>query len=202
MDIVIDHLSKRFGEKEVIKDFSARIKEGSVTSLMAPSGWGKTTLLRIIAGLEKSDEGRIEGLENKKISMVFQEDRLCGNLSPISNIRFVCNGKVQEKQIYEELEKAGLKGEELVPARNLSGGMKKRVALVRALMVPFDVLILDEPFDGLDDKNKRKMINYVKEKSKGKTVILVTHEKKEAEAMGGEIIHGLYCIRSGMEPKQ
>ena len=90
----------------------------------------------------------------------------------------------------------------MVPARNLSGGMKKRVALVRALMVPFDVLILDEPFDGLDDKNKRKMINYVKEKSKGKTVILVTHEKKEAEAMGGEIIHGLYCIRSGMEPKQ
>ena len=202
MDIVIDHLSKRFGEKEIIKDFSVRIKEGCITSLMAPSGWGKTTLLRIMAGLEDLDEGRMEGLEDKKISMVFQEDRLCGNLSLASNIRLVCDGKIQESRIYEELEKAGLKGEELVLASNLSGGMKRRAALVRALMVPFDILILDEPFEGLDDENKRKMIGYVKEKSKGKTVILVTHEKKEAEAMGGEIINGLYYIRSGMEPKQ
>ncbi len=60
MDIVMDHLSKRFGEKEVIKDFSIRMKEGCVTSIMAPSGWGKTTLLRILAGLERADEGRIE----------------------------------------------------------------------------------------------------------------------------------------------
>ena len=74
MDIVMDHLSKRFGEKEVIKDFSIRMKGGCVTSIMAPSGWGKTTLLRILAGLERADEGRIGGLENKKISMVFQED--------------------------------------------------------------------------------------------------------------------------------
>ena len=114
MDIIINHLSKRFGKKEVISNFSARIKEGRVTSLMAPSGWGKTTLLRIMAGLEKLDEGRIEGLEKKRISMVFQEDRLCGNLSPVSNIRLVCSGKVQESRIYEELERAGLKGEELV----------------------------------------------------------------------------------------
>ncbi len=202
MDIIINHLSKRFGKKEVISNFSARIKEGRVTSLMAPSGWGKTTLLRIMAGLEKLDEGRIEGLEKKRISMVFQEDRLCGNLSPVSNMRLVCSGKVQESRIYEELERAGLKGEELVPAKNLSGGMRKRVALVRALIVPFDLLILDEPFDGLDDENKMRMIDYVKERSEGKTVILVTHEKKEAEAMGGEMINGLYCIRSGMEPKQ
>ena len=194
MDIVMDHLSKRFGEKEVIKDFSIRMKEGCVTSIMAPSGWGKTTLLRILAGLERADEGRIGGLENKKISMVFQEDRLCGNLSAISNIRFVCRKKMHKSKIYEELKKAGLEGEELVPVRKLSGGMKRRVALVRALIVPFDVLILDEPFDGLDDQNKNRMIHYVRERSKGKTVILVTHEKKEAEAMGGEIVNGLYCI--------
>ncbi len=194
MDIVMDHLSKRFGEKEVIKDFSIRMKEGCVTSIMAPSGWGKTTLLRILAGLERADEGRIGGLENKKISMVFQEDRLCGNLSAISNISLVCSKKMPKSQIYEELKKAGLEGEELVPVRKLSGGMKRRVALVRALIVPFDVLILDEPFDGLDDQNKNRMIHYVRERSKGKTVILVTHEKKEAEAMGGEIVNGLYCI--------
>ena len=194
MDIVMDHLSKRFGEKEVIKDFSIRMKEGCVTSIMAPSGWGKTTLLRILAGLERADEGRIGGLENKKISMVFQEDRLCGNLSAISNIRFVCSKKMPKSQIYKKKKKAGLEGEELVPVRKLSGGMKRRVALVRALIVPFDVLILDEPFDGLDDQNKNRMIHYVRERSKGKTVILVTHEKKEAEAMGGEIVNGLYCI--------
>lgn len=188
MDIIIDRLYKKFGGKEVIKDFSVRIKEGGVTVIMAPSGWGKTTLLRILAGLEMADEGRIDGLENKKISMVFQEDRLCGNLTCASNIRMVCGREIKEKKIYEELKKAGLEGEESVPAGKLSGGMKKRVALVRALIVPFDILILDEPFNGLDDENKRIMMDYVRERSEGKTVILVTHEEKEAEAMGGEII--------------
>ena len=159
MDIVISNLSKKFGEKKVIADFSIRIKEGSVLSIMAPSGGGKTTLLRILAGLETADK---EGLENRKISMVFQEDRLCSNLSAVSNIRFVCGKKIMESKIYNELEEAGLKGNEKYPVRELSGGMRRRIAIVRALTVPCDVL---------------------------KTVILVTHDKEEAEAMGGNILY-------------
>ena len=189
MDIVISNLSKKFGEKKVIADFSIRIKEGSVLSIMAPSGGGKTTLLRILAGLETGEKGRIEGLENRKISMVFQEDRLCSNLSAVSNIRFVCGKKIMESKIYNELEEAGLKGNEKYPVRELSGGMRRRIAIVRALTVPCDVLILDEPFTGLDMENKKRMADYIIKRSEGKTVILVTHDKEEAEAMGGNILY-------------
>ncbi len=195
MDIVINSLSKKYGEKEVIKNFSARIKDGSVLSVMAPSGGGKTTLLRILAGLETADKGYIEGLENKKVSMVFQEDRLCNDLNAITNIRIICGKKnngpkgITDSRIYDELEKAGLKGNEKYPVRELSGGMRRRIAIVRALMADYDILILDEPFAGLDLENKKRMADYIKEKSKGKTVILVTHDKAEAEIMGGEILN-------------
>ncbi len=195
MDIVINSLSKKYGEKEVIKNFSARIKDGSVLSVMAPSGGGKTTLLRILAGLETADKGYIEGLENKKVSMVFQEDRLCNDLNAITNIRIICGKKnngpkgITDSRIYDELEKAGLKGNEKYPVRELSGGMRRRIAIVRALMADYDILILDEPFAGLDWENKERMADYIKEKSKGKTVILVTHDKAEAEIMGGEILN-------------
>ena len=195
MDIVINSLSKKYGEKEVIKNFSARIKDGSVLSVMAPSGGGKTTLLRILAGLETADKGYIEGLENKKVSMVFQEDRLCNDLNAITNIRIICGKKnngpkgITDSRIYDELEKAGLTGNEKYPVRELSGGMRRRIAIVRALMADYDILILDEPFAGLDWENKKRMADYIKEKSKGKTVILVTHDKAEAEIMGGEILN-------------
>lgn len=195
MDIVINSLSKKYGEKEVIKNFSARIKDGSILSVMAPSGGGKTTLLRILAGLETADKGYIEGLENKKVSMVFQEDRLCNDLNAVTNIRIICGKKtngpkgITDSRIYDELEKAGLKGNEKYPVRELSGGMRRRIAIVRALMADYDILILDEPFAGLDLENKKRMADYIKEKSKGKTVILVTHDKAEAEIMGGEILN-------------
>lgn len=189
MDIIISGLSKKFGEKKIIENLSVRIKENTFTSIMAPSGWGKTTLLRILAGLETADKGRIEGLENKRISMVFQEDRLCSNLNAVRNVRLVCQKEIEEKMIYEELEKIGLKGNEKNPVEKLSGGMKRRVAIVRAIMIPYDLLMLDEPFSGLDDNNKRIVIEYIKEKSQGKTVIIVTHEEEEAKAIGEKIIH-------------
>lgn len=189
MDIIISGLSKKFGEKKIIENLSVRIKENTFTSIMAPSGWGKTTLLRILAGLETADEGRIEGLENKRISMVFQEDRLCSNLNAVRNVRLVCQKEIEEKMICEELEKIGLKGNEKNPVEKLSGGMKRRVAIVRAIMIPYDLLMLDEPFSGLDDNNKRIVIEYIKEKSQGKTVIIVTHEEEEAKAIGEKIIH-------------
>lgn len=189
MSIKINQLSKKYAENQVLKDYTASFEEGSITTIMAPSGFGKTTLLRILAGIEKADSGNIIGMENKKISMVFQEDRLCENLSSLSNIRLVCDNSVSKLQIVQNLQAAGLTGIEMQPVRELSGGMKRRVALVRALIVPYDILILDEPFKGLDEENKKNIIQFTKDKCKGKTVIMVTHEEEEVLLMGGKIIY-------------
>lgn len=185
MDIIVEHLWKRYGDKQVFQDYSLRIRQGTVSAIMAPSGAGKTTLIRLLAGLETADSGTISGLDGKKVSMVFQEDRLCSHLSAVMNIRFVCDKNISKNQICNELQQVGLGGSELRPVSELSGGMKRRVALVRALLVPYDILILDEPFKGLDEEMKEKVMDYTKEKSSGKTVILVTHDEKEAEYMGG-----------------
>ncbi len=189
MGIKINQLSKKYGENQVLKDYTVNFEEGSITTIMAPSGTGKTTLLRILAGIEKADSGNIIGMENKRISMVFQEDRLCENLSSLSNIRLVCDNSVSKLQITQSLQAAGLIGIEMQPVCELSGGMKRRVALVRALIVPCDVLILDEPFKGLDEENKKNIIQFTKDKCKGKTVIMVTHDEEEALLMGGKIIY-------------
>lgn len=188
MDITVKNLNKKYKNKAVLEDYSAVIKEGEITVIMAPSGMGKTTFIRILAGLEPADSGTIQGIEGKKISMVFQEDRLCNNLNAVSNVHMVCGKNILKKQICDELDKVGLIGSETQPVSQLSGGMKRRVALVRALMASYDLLILDEPFKGLDEENKKKVMDYTKEKTQGKTVVLVTHEEDEASYMGGKVL--------------
>ena len=101
---------------------------------MGKSGLGKTTLLRILMGLEKYDAGSIEGMENKKISAVFQEDRLCENLSAVTNVAIVCEKNVTLQEIRKELENIGLSGSTEKPVKELSGGMKRRVAIIRSIM--------------------------------------------------------------------
>lgn len=188
--IQISHLVKSYGEHTVISDFSAEFEKGKTTCIMAPSGAGKTTLLRILAGLEQADAGSIEGLEGMKKSMVFQEDRLCENLSAAANIRLVRQKKPwgkdpkEVREIREAMRAAGLSGCEDQPVRELSGGMKRRVALLRALCCKWDILFLDEPFKGLDEETKRQVMNYTKETCTGKTVIFVTHDRIEAGWMG------------------
>lgn len=161
--------------------------------MMAPSGAGKTTLLRILAGLEKADSGQIEGLEGLRISMVFQEDRLCENLSASANIRLVRGKKRwgRDKKLEAKISKAmaavGLGGCEDQPVREFSGGMRQRTALLRALYSEWDVLFLDEPFKGLDEETKELVIEYTKKQCFGKTVIFVTHDRSEAGKMGGRL---------------
>lgn len=129
-------------------------------------------------------------MDGLKKSMVFQEDRLCENLSVSANIRLVRQKKTwgrdqkEKKEIQEALESVGLAGNGDQQVRELSGGMKRRVALLRALYSDWDILFLDEPFKGLDEETKTQVMCYTKEKCRGKTVIFVTHERSEAEEMG------------------
>lgn len=181
--IRIEHLYKSYHEKKVLNDLSLTISIGQITAVMAPSGAGKTTLLRILMGLETADSGRIEGLSGLRLSAVFQEDRLCDNLSPVSNIRLVTGSSVSRDEIICALTQTGLSDCICQPARELSGGQRRRVALLRALLAGWDLLLLDEPFKGLDTETRKQIMDYVLlqfRKIPGRTALLVTHDEAEA----------------------
>lgn len=192
MAIKIENLYKSYQGKQVIQNLNMEFSEGKITCIMAPSGKGKTTLLRILIGLEKPDSGKISGMEEKDISVVFQEDRLCENLNVLSNIRLVQKEKRLRKQEFFEKIQEGLEGIGILdccnqPVRELSGGMRRRVAILRALYAKWDILFLDEPFKGLDKETKEMVILFLKKRCQGKTVICITHDEKEAEKLGAEI---------------
>ena len=185
--IAIDKLCKAFGGKTVLQDFSCELEEGRVTALMAPSGAGKTTLLRILLGLETADSGEITGLSGKRLAAVFQEDRLLDFMTPVDNIRLP-EPKLERAVILREMAAMGLTGCESQPVRELSGGMRRRVAILRALLCGADVIARDEPFKGLDEATRARVIDETKRLCRGKTVLLVTHEAAEAERMGAKIV--------------
>ena len=186
-DLKVQGISKRFGEQAVLRNVTATFPAGSVTCLLGPSGFGKTTLLRIIAGLEQPDAGRIEGAP-ERIGFVFQEDRLCEDFSAVSNVRLVTGKSMPKEEIIRHLTEIGLGDSLDKPVREYSGGMKRRVAIVRAICYPADLLILDEPFKGLDEKLRLEVIGYIRKHTGGKTVICVTHEPDDAERLGGKNI--------------
>ena len=194
MGIQITNLNKAYGEHQVLENFCAEIPEGKTTCVMAASGKGKTTLLRILMGLEKPDGGEITGLENKRISAVFQEDRLCESFSPIENVSMCAGRSIKTPRIKWEL--ARLLPEECLnrPVSTLSGGMKRRVAVARALLIPSHILLMDEPFTGMDDELKRNVISYIREKQDGRLLILSTHQEEDVELIGGELVRLENCM--------
>lgn len=182
-DIVIENLCKSYEGRPVLQDFSATLPAGHITGLMAPSGAGKTTLLRLLMGLEQPDAGTITGLEGLRLSVVFQEDRLCDDLSAVNNIRLV-NPACSVQEVTRALEWVGLSGAFWQPARELSGGMRRRVAILRALLAEYDLLLLDEPFKGLDKTTKAVVMADTKQRISARTVLFVTHDASELEALG------------------
>ena len=185
-DIVITGLSKSFGEKQVLKDFSLSFPVGKTSVLMGPSGCGKTTLLRLIAGLETPDAGSILGVP-ERISFVFQEDRLAERLSAYRNLRLVLGKQVPKETVRQHLKELKLLEEEKKPVHTFSGGMKRRLAIARAMLYPSSLVILDEPFKGLDAALKAEVMDYVKRHRDGRTLILVSHDREEAAFMEGEL---------------
>jgi len=190
----IQEISKRYGTTVVFDRFSCTLYPGEVNVLFGASGSGKTTLLRLLMGLEEADEGSLSSFEKVRISSVFQEDRLCNNLSAFSNVKLVVAPSVSSDQIQEALVAVGLGDAMRKPARELSGGMKRRVALVRALLATYDLLVLDEPFKGLDELTKQQVIAYTEKMTKDKTVILVTHDLEEAKLLGAKHLINLEVI--------
>ena len=180
-------ICKAFGEKQVLRDLNLTLPEGSVTALMGPSGCGKTTLLRILMGLEAADSGELIGMENIRISAVFQEDRLLTRLTAEGNLRFVAATEAQLREIPALLQEMGLENE-TEPAATFSGGMKRRLAIARALLAEYDLLVLDEPFRGLDEDTKRQVMATVQRRSAGKTVLFVTHDEEEARSMAEHMV--------------
>lgn len=180
------NISKKFGGNIVLENFSRDFPDGKTAVILGRSGCGKTTLLNILMGLLPPDGGEV--LRDGQISAVFQENRLCENLSAGANIRLVTGGAIADEQIACELSAVGLSDCMKKPVRELSGGMKRRVALLRALLSKYDILFADEPFKGLDLDTKQSVLQYFKEKTLGKTVVLVTHDSAECELLADEVI--------------
>lgn len=181
------NLYKAFEGRTVINDFSYIFEDSSLTFIMGPSGSGKTTLIMMLMGLIKPDSGKILIPEGVKYSAVFQEPRLCENLSAVSNIRMV-NENLSKTKALEMLIELGLGDDINKPVRDFSGGMKQRVSLLRALSATYDIIFLDEPFRGLDDETKNIVMTYFKQKTAGKTVIIVTHDTTEHDLLGGDLV--------------
>lgn len=187
MTAEIRNLSKAYGGVRVLRDVNLTLGPG-VTCLMAPSGAGKTTLVRILLGLERPDSGTVTGLETACLSAVFQEDRLLERLDAAGNLRFVLGAAYDEGRTAELLRELGLDGVGGKPVGEYSGGMKRRLALARALSVPFDFLALDEPFTGLDGENRKRAIACIRRRAAGKTVLLVTHGMEDASGLSAKIV--------------
>lgn len=191
-DIRIKNISKAYGDKQVLNHISKEFPIGETTVIMGVSGCGKTTLLRILLGLEMPDNGEVIGMP-EKVSVLFQEDRLCEDVSAYENIALVLERKrthaqrdTQRHKIEREAAQVGIMAEDLKQnVMELSGGMRRRIALLRALLYDADCVILDEPFKGLDATTKQIVMQYVKEKTAGKTTFLVTHDAAEADFFGG-----------------
>lgn len=192
MAIVLKNITKCFDGKKIIDDFSAEFEHGVLNCITGASGIGKTTLLNIMMGIIKQDSGTIKGLEGKRLSAVFQEERFCENLSALGNLTFVRPRKSADSKAraVEELLALDLLPEDINKrVDSLSGGMRRRVAIARALVAEYDVAFLDEPFKGLDEGLKERVMTRLLARIAGKTVIFVTHDIREAEFMNAKIFN-------------
>ena len=186
--IKVDNISFAYSEKEVLKDLSCTFPDKGVFAIMGASGEGKTTLLRLLAGLERPCAGKITGT-HRKIAVAFQEPRLIPWLDCENNIKFVLSKEKESSDIALsalrdfKLEECASK----LPTA-LSGGMKQRLSLARALCAGADLLLLDEPFSALDTALKERIAVLVKRANPDGLTILVTHDRRDAQLLGAQIL--------------
>lgn len=174
--------------QKILDGFSMELPESGVLCLFGPSGCGKTTLLRLLAGLEQPQVGRVSGLEGLRVSVVFQENRLLPWETVLANTAIVSDAADAQEKAAGILTRLGL-GEVLSQyPHELSGGMKRRVAIARALTVPSDLLILDEPFEGLEVDLWEGIAAEIHRQYAEKPVVLVTHIEQQAAVMNAKMV--------------
>ena len=185
--LTIEHLTKQFGEKTLFRDLCLTVDGPAV--LWAPSGWGKTTLLRILMGLDTPTAGRVRGVG--RAAAAFQEDRLCPQLTALQNVTLVLSGseKQYKEQIGADFQQLGMDAAALaLPAARLSGGQKRRTALLRALWAPSDTLLLDEPFTGMDPDTLAAAAALLRTRCGTEPVLLATHDREAIRLLGWPVI--------------
>lgn len=186
MEIRVNDLCKSYNGVPVLRDVTFTARPG-ITCVMAPSGAGKTTLLRILLGLETADSGTVEGADCRWAA-VFQEDRLLEHLDAAGNLRFVLGRDYDGVRAAEMLAELGLEDADGKAVRAYSGGMRRRLALARALLSESDALALDEPFAGLDDAARRRARSCILRYKGQRPVLLVTHDGEDAAGLGADVV--------------
>lgn len=194
--IELEHVSLAFRGATVLSNMDMTIREGERLAVMGPSGSGKTSLLRLIAGLIKPTAGKIIR-HTDRIAVQFQEARLLPTRTAAENVNAVLSdGAKTMPEARAWLARVGLDPAADLYPDELSGGMAQRVALARALAYGGDLLLLDEPFRGLDDKRKVEMMDTVLSCTTHTAILLVTHDRAEAEYMGMPITELTFDKRS------
>ncbi len=185
--IQLKNVTFSYGEKTVLQDFSLTIKQGEKLCLFGSSGCGKTTILQLLSGILKPQKGQVVTIP---ATVVFQEDRLLPWMTVLQNVAIVLDetSEKAESEAVKWLEAVGLLEEKDAFPADLSGGMKRRVAIARALAKGGELLLLDEPFTGLDNENRDCCIRWIQKRFEKATVVMVTHTEEEAELMGAKVV--------------
>ncbi len=184
MNIGTENVHLSYGNTDVLIDFTISLPDKGIIGLFGPSGCGKTTLLHLIAGLICPDSGTVTGPESERIAVVFQEDRLIPWMTASDNIDLI----VKDRAVTDSwIEKIGMKDQKFKYPHELSGGMKRRVALARALAFQSGLLMLDEPFNGLDESLKNLFYDLIREAAQDKPVLLICHDWDEIELLSDQI---------------
>lgn len=184
MKIEIKNLSKVFGEKKVLNNLSLTVKVGERIALMGKSGVGKTTLINCILGLEDY-EGEIIFSETPVPKTVLQDNVLFENFTVFENIKAV--GNFSKDEVLKHLQLLGIEDEIDTYVRDLSGGMKRKVAIVRAVIYPGNLFIMDEGVREVDEESKELIYNYINENVK-ETMVFATHNMEDVEKLNGRVI--------------
>lgn len=187
MSIKISNLYKSYGDNTIYNNFSISFPSEGIYTLTGPSGCGKTTLFNIISGIDNDYKGSVIINRNSKISVVFQEDRLLPWFNAEKNISIV-NTEMDKAEINKILHLLDLDGTNDKYPDELSGGMKRRIAIARALAYSGDIYLLDEPFKGLDQKIKTKLIEYFEQLGRTKLILHITHELSEVKELKSNLI--------------
>ena len=184
MSITLERVRKSFGDKPVLDGLTLTLPEDGAVCFFGPSGCGKTTLLRLICGLDKPDSGRISVPKGTRFSVHFQEDRLLPWQTVAENLALT----MPAAAVQGWLEAIGLPEAGAQYPDELSGGMRRRVSLARALGHDSDVLVLDEPLRELDAPTAERMLSLIRAHRGHRLLLLVTHDRAQAEALGCEVV--------------